>query len=76
MKLKKHNSSDSVTLYLQSEKSKKAGKIPPTTSMIDFLKTSYGGCSDVILLEEDVNYNLRASSLSVSFVCNLLSTIN
>ncbi|KGN57008.1 DEAD-box ATP-dependent RNA helicase 58, chloroplastic isoform X4 [Cucumis sativus] len=48
----------------QSEKSKKAGKIPPTTLMIDFLKASYGGCSDVILLEEDVNYNLRASSLS------------
>ncbi|XP_038877252.1 DEAD-box ATP-dependent RNA helicase 58, chloroplastic isoform X2 [Benincasa hispida] len=48
----------------QSEKSKKAGKIPPTTLMIDFLKTSYGGCSDIILLEEDVNYNLRASSLS------------
>ncbi|XP_031738177.1 DEAD-box ATP-dependent RNA helicase 58, chloroplastic isoform X2 [Cucumis sativus] len=62
--LKNCNLSDSVTLDLQSEKSKKAGKIPPTTLMIDFLKASYGGCSDVILLEEDVNYNLRASSLS------------
>ncbi|XP_022138297.1 DEAD-box ATP-dependent RNA helicase 58, chloroplastic isoform X2 [Momordica charantia] len=48
----------------QSEKSKKAGNISPTTMMIDFLKTSYGGYSDIILLEEDMNYNLRASSLS------------
>ncbi|KAG6597460.1 DEAD-box ATP-dependent RNA helicase 58, chloroplastic, partial [Cucurbita argyrosperma subsp. sororia] len=48
----------------QSERSKKAGKIPPATLMIDFLKTSYDGCSDVVLLDEDVNFNSRAASLS------------
>lgn len=48
----------------QSEKSKKAGNAPPTTLLIDFLKASYKGCSDILLLEEDMNFNSRAASLS------------
>ncbi|XP_031276585.1 DEAD-box ATP-dependent RNA helicase 58, chloroplastic isoform X2 [Pistacia vera] len=48
----------------QSEKSKKAGNSPSTTLLIDFLKTSYGGSSDILLLEEDMNFNSRAASLS------------
>lgn len=53
---------------MQSEKSKKAGNAPPTTLLIDFLKTSYGGWSDILLLEEGMNFNLRAASLTVSDV--------
>ncbi|OMO61246.1 hypothetical protein CCACVL1_23650 [Corchorus capsularis] len=49
----------------QSEKSKKAGKAPSTTLLIDFLKTSYGGSLEVLLLEEDMNFNSRAASLSI-----------
>lgn len=48
----------------QSEKSKKAGNAPPTIDLVDFLKTSYGGCSEILLLEEDMNFNSRAASLS------------
>ncbi|KAJ0964074.1 hypothetical protein J5N97_029196 [Dioscorea zingiberensis] len=48
----------------QSEKSKKAGKPPSTTLVIDFLKASYSGCLEVFLLEADMNFNARASSLS------------
>ncbi|XP_062168489.1 DEAD-box ATP-dependent RNA helicase 58, chloroplastic isoform X2 [Alnus glutinosa] len=48
----------------QSEKSKKAGNVPSTTLLVDFLKVSYVGCSDIHLLEEDTNFNLRAASLS------------
>ncbi|XP_062108418.1 DEAD-box ATP-dependent RNA helicase 58, chloroplastic isoform X1 [Humulus lupulus] len=48
----------------QSEKSKKAGNVPPTTLLVDFLMASYNGDSDVLLLEEDMNFNLRATSLS------------
>ncbi|KAL5541631.1 hypothetical protein UlMin_009341 [Ulmus minor] len=48
----------------QSEKSKKAGNAPSTTLLIDFLKTSYNGSSEILLLEEDMNFNLRAASLS------------
>ncbi|XP_071940405.1 DEAD-box ATP-dependent RNA helicase 58, chloroplastic isoform X4 [Coffea arabica] len=47
----------------QSEKSKKAGNAPPTTILFDFLKTSFLGCSTIILLEEDMNFNQRAASL-------------
>lgn len=53
-------------LFVQSEKSKKAGNAPPTTLLVDFLKASYQGCSDILLLEEDMNFNSRAASLSVS----------
>ncbi|KAI8561348.1 hypothetical protein RHMOL_Rhmol04G0331900 [Rhododendron molle] len=48
----------------QSEKSKRAGHAPPTTFLIEFLKTSYTGCSDILLLEEDMNFNVRAASFS------------
>ncbi|XVF63188.1 hypothetical protein PTKIN_Ptkin09bG0068000 [Pterospermum kingtungense] len=48
----------------QSEKSKKAGKAPATTLLIDFLKTSYRGSLEILLLEEDMNFNSRAASLS------------
>ncbi|XP_024197016.1 DEAD-box ATP-dependent RNA helicase 58, chloroplastic isoform X3 [Rosa chinensis] len=48
----------------QSEKSKKAGNAPPPTLLVDFLKASYQGCSDILLLEEDMNFNSRAASLS------------
>lgn len=54
-------------LFIQSEKSKKAGNAPPTTLLMDFLKASYNGGSEVLLLEEDMNFNLRAASLSVSY---------
>lgn len=52
---------------LQSEKSKKAGKAPPTVLLLEFLNTSYGDFSDIFLLEEDMNFNSRAASLLVSF---------
>ncbi|XP_019053149.1 PREDICTED: DEAD-box ATP-dependent RNA helicase 58, chloroplastic isoform X2 [Nelumbo nucifera] len=48
----------------QSEKSKKAGNVPSTIRVVEFLKTSYGECSEILLLEEDMNFNLRASTLS------------
>ncbi|XP_052189279.1 DEAD-box ATP-dependent RNA helicase 58, chloroplastic isoform X3 [Diospyros lotus] len=48
----------------QSEKSKKGGEAPTTTLLIDFLKTVYPGCTNILLLEEDMNFNLRAASLS------------
>ncbi|XP_021290789.1 DEAD-box ATP-dependent RNA helicase 58, chloroplastic isoform X1 [Herrania umbratica] len=48
----------------QSEKSKKAGKAPSTTLLIDFLKASYGGSLEIILLEDNMNFNSRAASLS------------
>ncbi|KAK4405697.1 DEAD-box ATP-dependent RNA helicase 58, chloroplastic [Sesamum angolense] len=47
-----------------SEKSKKAGNAPPTTALFEFLKTSYGECLELVLLEEDMNINQRAISLS------------
>ncbi|KAK4783430.1 hypothetical protein SAY86_007804 [Trapa natans] len=46
----------------QSEKSKKAGDVPPTAILIEFLRRSYQ-CSDILLLEEDMNFNSRAASL-------------
>ena len=50
----------------QSEKSKKAGNAPLITLLMDFLKASYNGGSDILLLEEDMNINSRTASLSVS----------
>ncbi|KAL5782545.1 hypothetical protein ACOSP7_007574 [Xanthoceras sorbifolium] len=47
----------------QSEKSKKAGNAPSTTLLIDLLKNSYEGSSEILLLEEDMNFNSRAASL-------------
>lgn len=48
----------------QSEKSKKAGNDPSTTLLIEFLKTSYNGSLEILLLEEDMNFNSRAASLT------------
>jgi len=50
---------------MQSEKSKKAGNSPSTSLVIDFLKTSYHGSLDILLLEDDMNFNSRAASLLV-----------
>ncbi|XP_068463012.1 DEAD-box ATP-dependent RNA helicase 58, chloroplastic isoform X2 [Phaseolus vulgaris] len=47
----------------QSEKSKKSGKAPSASLLIDFLKTSYQGDLDVLLLEDKMNFNSRAASL-------------
>ncbi|KAL2484597.1 DEAD-box ATP-dependent RNA helicase 58 [Abeliophyllum distichum] len=48
----------------QSEKSKNAGNPPPTTLLVEFLKTSHIECSEIILLEENMNFNERAASLA------------
>ncbi|GMH08408.1 hypothetical protein Nepgr_010248 [Nepenthes gracilis] len=48
----------------QSEKSKKAGNIQTITLLFDVLKKSFGECSEILLLEEDMNFNQRATSLS------------
>ncbi|XP_068660625.1 DEAD-box ATP-dependent RNA helicase 58, chloroplastic [Aristolochia californica] len=48
----------------QSEKSKKAGNPPSTTSVIEFLKASYYENAEILLLEEEMNFNARAASLS------------
>nr|CAD1824463.1 unnamed protein product [Ananas comosus var. bracteatus] len=48
----------------QSEKSKRAGELPSTTLVIEFLKASYSGLLEVLLLEEDMNFNARATSFS------------
>ncbi|KAK4482894.1 hypothetical protein RD792_010067 [Penstemon davidsonii] len=48
----------------QSEKSKKAGHAPPTTLLMESLKTSHAGCPEIILLEQDMNFNQRAASLT------------
>ncbi|KAI5650561.1 hypothetical protein M9H77_36566 [Catharanthus roseus] len=47
----------------QSERSKKAGQAPPTTLLVDSLKALHAGGSDLILLEESINFNERAASL-------------
>ncbi|KAJ8573734.1 hypothetical protein K7X08_010245 [Anisodus acutangulus] len=60
------DSPESAIIFVseQSEKSKKTGSAPPTTLLIDFLRSSCGRFSDVSLLEEDMNFNQRAASLS------------
>lgn len=58
----------SFYLFGQSEKSKKAGNASSATLLINFLKASYEGYSDILLLEEDMNFNSRAASLSVSYM--------
>ncbi|CAM8955773.1 unnamed protein product [Rhodiola kirilowii] len=66
LRLLQHDSPDSCIVFVgeQSEKSKKSGNAPSTTLLIDYLKTSYTGSLEVLLLEEDMNFNLRASFLS------------
>ncbi|KAJ4748699.1 DEAD-box ATP-dependent RNA helicase 58 [Rhynchospora pubera] len=48
----------------QSEKSKKEGHISSTTLVYEFLKDSYNGELDVLVLEQDMNFNARATSFS------------
>ncbi|GJN16607.1 hypothetical protein PR202_gb03611 [Eleusine coracana subsp. coracana] len=48
----------------QSERSKKAGNPPSTTIVNEFLKSTYKGSLDALLLEEDMNFNARATSFS------------
>ncbi|AQK98022.1 ATP binding protein [Zea mays] len=48
----------------QSERSKKAGNPPSTMVVSDFLRNEYKGSLDVMLLEEDMNFNARAASFS------------
>ncbi|KAL6591490.1 hypothetical protein ACP70R_049993 [Stipagrostis hirtigluma subsp. patula] len=48
----------------QSEKSKRAGNPPSTTIVIEFLRNAYKGSLDVLLMEEDMNFNARATSFS------------
>ncbi|GAB4851125.1 DEAD-box ATP-dependent RNA helicase 58, chloroplastic [Ancistrocladus abbreviatus] len=47
----------------QSEKSKKACDTPSAALLLEFLKNAFGECSEILLLEEDMNFNLRAASL-------------
>ncbi|KAK1302057.1 hypothetical protein QJS10_CPB12g01718 [Acorus calamus] len=47
----------------QSELSKRAGDPPSATRVIEFLKTSYVGHLDVLLLEDDMNFNARVNAL-------------
>lgn len=61
---------------LQSERSKKAGQAPPTTLLVDSLKALHAGGSDLILLEESINFNERAASLLVSLCLILKCTIS
>ncbi|CAL4888876.1 unnamed protein product [Urochloa decumbens] len=48
----------------QSERSKKAGNPPSTSVIVELLRNSYKGSLDVLLLEEDMNFNARAASFS------------
>ncbi|XP_047263715.1 DEAD-box ATP-dependent RNA helicase 58, chloroplastic isoform X2 [Capsicum annuum] len=66
LSLLQRDSPESAIIFVseQSEKSKKEGTAPPTTLLVDFLRSSYGRFSDVSLLEEDMNFNRRAASLS------------
>ncbi|CAN1807572.1 DEAD-box ATP-dependent RNA helicase 58, chloroplastic [Linum perenne] len=48
----------------QSEKSKNAGNDPSTILLVEFLRVSYRGSSEILLLEKDMNFNSRAASLS------------
>ncbi|KFK39676.1 hypothetical protein AALP_AA3G274800 [Arabis alpina] len=41
-----------------------AGNVPSTTLLIEFLKTSYDGSLEILLLEVDMNFNSRAASLT------------
>ncbi|CAA7405972.1 unnamed protein product [Spirodela intermedia] len=48
----------------QSEKSKRAGDLPSALKVLESLKANYSGRLEVRLLEEDMNFNARAASLS------------
>lgn len=53
-------------LCMQSEKSKKAGNPSPTFTVTESLRNIIEGL-EIILLEEEMNFNARASSLMVSY---------
>ncbi|WOL14392.1 hypothetical protein Cni_G23172 [Canna indica] len=48
----------------QSEKSKRLGQPPSTTLVLDFLQNSYRGNLEVLLLDDDMNFNARATSFA------------
>ncbi|KAF3774657.1 DEAD-box ATP-dependent RNA helicase 58 [Nymphaea thermarum] len=48
----------------QSEKSKKAGKPPTSTCIIEFLRTACTEGTEIHVLDEETNFNARAASLS------------
>uniref|UniRef100_A0ACD5XHE0 Uncharacterized protein n=1 Tax=Avena sativa TaxID=4498 RepID=A0ACD5XHE0_AVESA len=48
----------------QSEKSKRAGNAPSSTLVVEFLRTEYKGTLEVLLLDEDMNFNARATSFT------------
>ncbi|XP_078436000.1 P-loop containing nucleoside triphosphate hydrolases superfamily protein isoform X2 [Wolffia australiana] len=50
----------------QSEKSKRAGDLPSSAKVLKSLKANYNGGLEVRLLEDDMNFNARAASFSVS----------
>ncbi|XP_065863392.1 DEAD-box ATP-dependent RNA helicase 58, chloroplastic isoform X2 [Euphorbia lathyris] len=66
LSLLKSDAPESAIVFVggQSEKSKKAGHAPPTTLLVDYLIASYGNSSYIVLLEEKMNFNSRAASLS------------
>ncbi|XP_078169853.1 P-loop containing nucleoside triphosphate hydrolases superfamily protein isoform X1 [Carex rostrata] len=46
----------------QSEKSRNAGHSPSTTVVYEFLKDSYDGDLEILLLEQDMHFNARSTS--------------
>ncbi|XP_028773937.1 DEAD-box ATP-dependent RNA helicase 58, chloroplastic isoform X2 [Neltuma alba] len=54
---------ESGIIFASEQRSKQAGNAPSTSLLVDFLKTSYQGSLDILLLEEDMNFNSRAVSL-------------
>ncbi|EMS47212.1 DEAD-box ATP-dependent RNA helicase 58, chloroplastic [Triticum urartu] len=56
----------SVIIFVaqQSEKSKRAGNPPSSTLVVEFLRTEYKGTLEVLVLEEDMNFNARATSFT------------
>ncbi|VAH70165.1 unnamed protein product [Triticum turgidum subsp. durum] len=56
----------SVIIFVaqQSEKSKRAGNPPSSTLVVEFLRTKYKGTLEVLVLEEDMNFNARATSFT------------
>ncbi|KAJ3683306.1 hypothetical protein LUZ60_013533 [Juncus effusus] len=48
----------------QSKKEERAGNIPSTTLVFEFLRDSYKGQLEIMLLESDMNFNARATSFT------------
>lgn len=48
----------------QSEKSKRAGNPPSSILVVEFMRTAYNGSLEVLLLEENMNFNARATSFT------------